>query len=473
MDAVEINARRARLALPTPSARWKALLAVLGPGLVVMLADTDAGSVVTAAQSGAQWGYALLGMQVLLVPILFIVQELTVRLGIFTRKGHGELIRATFGPGWAWLSVVGLAIATLGAIVTEFAGVAGAGELFGIPREISLPVAVGFLLAVVWTGSYRRVERAAIAVGLFELAFLVVALAAHPNVQLIARGVTRLPLGDPAYLYLAAANVGAVIMPWMIFYQQSAVADKGLLPEDYRNAQWDTVIGAIVTQVIMAAVLIASAATVGQARTHAALNTVGEIAAALEPFLGPTVGIVVFSVGIVGASMVAAIVVSLAMAWGFGEVTGYKHSLEHHPREAPWFYLVYSIGVVGGAVFVATTPNLVLLSIAVQVMNALMLPLVLGFLVALAIKALPPEHRLRGVYRWVVVGTAIVTTGFGVVAGLLGSSLLKANRIALAAIPTMQTAPGDRGIARRSPPGPGNAHGRRHVLWRLSLALRH
>ena len=127
------------------------LLAVFGPGLVVMLADSDVGSVITAGQSGVQWGYRLLGLQFLLIPILYIVQELTVRLGILTGRGHGELIRATFGPFWAWLSVAGLAIATLGALLTEFAGVAGIGELYGLPRIVTLPVGAIGLLAVVIT----------------------------------------------------------------------------------------------------------------------------------------------------------------------------------------------------------------------------------------------------------------------------------------------------------------------------------
>ena len=120
---------------------WKLFLLTMGPGIIVMLADTDAGSVVTAAQSGAQWQYGLLLLQFLLVPVLFVIQALTVRLGIFTGKGHGELIRETFGAGWAWVSVAGLAIASLGALITEFAGVAGAGELFGVPRWISLMLA--------------------------------------------------------------------------------------------------------------------------------------------------------------------------------------------------------------------------------------------------------------------------------------------------------------------------------------------
>ena len=332
---------------------WKMFLAVMGPGLVVMLADTDVGSIITAAQSGVQWGYRLLLLQLLLMPVLYIVQELTVRLGIFTGKGHGELIRNTFGPGWAWLSVSGLGVATVGALMTEFSGVAGVGELFGVPRALSLGLITAILLAVVLTGSYRRVERVAIALGLFELAFFVVAWRSHPHGAQLASGLAHMPLKDNAYLYLVAANIGAVIMPWMIFYQQSAVADKKLRVCHYRHAQWDTAFGSVITQAVMAAVLIAAAATIGQAHAGAAqasLNTIGDISRMLVPALGANVGRVVFGFGTIGAAMVAAIVASLASAWGFGEVTGYRHSLEHHPLEAPWFYGIYSVAVIGGAV---------------------------------------------------------------------------------------------------------------------------
>ena len=136
-------------------------------------------------------GLRLLLLQLVLMPILFIVQELTVRLGIFTGKGHGELIRVTFGPRWAWISVAGLGVAAVGALLTEFSGVAGIGELFGIPREFSLALAAGFLLVVVWTGSYRRVELIAIALGLFELAFFWVAYAAHPQMAEIVSASPR------------------------------------------------------------------------------------------------------------------------------------------------------------------------------------------------------------------------------------------------------------------------------------------
>ncbi len=406
------------------ASRLRRFLAVFGPGLVVMLADTDVGSVITAGQSGVQWGYRLLLLQLILVPILYMTQELTVRLAIFTGRGHGELIRETFGPILAWVSAAGLGIATIGALLTEFAGVAGVGELYGLPRYVSLPIAVIALLVVVITGSYRRVERFAIAVGLFELAFFFVAWAAHPDPAALLAGSVDIPFRDPDYLYLSAANIGAVIMPWMVFYQQSAVADKRLRPEHLAAARWDTAIGALLTQLVMAAVLIACAATLGRDNSHASLTSVGDMAQALTPFLGTTVGNLVFGLGVLGAGMVAAIVVSLAFAWGLGEVSGYRRSLEMHPLEAHWFYGVYAICIVAGALLVGVWPDLVSLNVAVQVMNAFMLPVVLGFLIALAVKALPLPHRLHGVYLWVVVAVAILTCALGVFGGLSGAGLV-------------------------------------------------
>ena len=396
-------------------------LAALGPGILVMLADTDAGSIITAAQSGAQWGYKLLALQLLLIPILFVVQELTLRLGLVTGRGHGELIRETFGRGWAWFSVGTLMLACVGAIVTQLSGLAGIASLFGVPPPLMVAIIVALLLVLVWTGSYRSVERIAIVLGLFELAFVAVALSAHPDAAAVSRQIGQVPLADPKYLYLVAANLGAVIMPWMIFYQQSAVLDKGLGPADLNIARWDTAVGAVVTQLIMASVLVAVAATVGRTRPDTSLQDVPEIAHALISFLGDGVGRVVFAAGMAGAALVATIVVCLTAAWGVGEVAGYKRSLEHHPREAPWFYGIFSVCLIAGGVLVATGINLVKLSVAVEVMNALLLPIVLGFLYLLVLKALPQPYRLGAVYRWVVGSVVFITAGFGVYAGIAGA----------------------------------------------------
>ncbi len=347
------------------STRIARAIAVFGPGIVVMLADTDVGSIITAANSGVQFGYRLLLQQVLLIPVLFIAQELTVRLGIFTGRGHGELIRDTFGKFWAWFSAAGLGLATAGALLTEFAGVAGVGELYGISRYVSVSMAAVALLAVVLSGGYRRVERAAIVLGLFEFAFFFVAWAAGPDLHVMARQSVDVPWHSTTYWYLSAANIGAVIMPWMVFYQQSAVADKRLRPEHLSAARWDTAFGAVVTQLVMAAVLIACAATIGVKTPDANLGSVGDISHSLTPFLGEAMGKAVFSAGILGAAMVASIVVSLAFAWGLGEVAGSRRSLELHPLQARWFYGVYALCVVGGALLVAVWPDQVALSVDV------------------------------------------------------------------------------------------------------------
>lgn len=400
--------------------RWLRFFAIAGPGIVVMLADTDAGSIITAAQSGAQSGYRLLSLQIVLVPILFIVQELTVRLGIFTGHGHGYAIREHFGRFWAWVSVSTLLLACVGALITELSGIVGVGALVGIPAWISLVIVVVGLTAMVWHGSYLTVERAALAIGLFECVFLVVALMARPDWSAAATQSLQVPIGDKHYLYLVAANIGAVIMPWMVFYQQSAVAEKGLTARDLRAARWDTAIGSVVTQVVMAAVLVAVAATIGSTDPGKPLDTVQQIVDAVTPFLGRWAGSLMFALGMIGASLVATIVVTLTAARALGEVMGFDHSLRNSPKQAPWFYGSYTVILILGSILVASGANLVALSVGVQVMNALLLPLVLGFLFALARRVLPEPYRLKGAYA-VVVGTTIaLTAGLGLYAGIAG-----------------------------------------------------
>ena len=384
-----------------------------------MLADTDAGSVITAAQSGAQWGYQLLMLQLVLAPVLFIVQELTVRLGIVSGKGHGDLIQAYFGRGWALLSVGTLVVACIGALLSELSGLAGVGLLFGIPTIWTMVATVAALILMAYTGSYLSVERIALFIGAFELVFLIVAWRAHPDVGAMVSESVSIPWTDTKYLYLVAANIGAVIMPWMVFYQQSAVVEKKLTVDDLRTARWDTAVGAVVTQVIMAAVLIATAATLGVSRHGAELDTVQQIAQALTPFLGETFGKVLFGMGMIGSALIATIVVTLTAARTVGELLGVKHSLDHAPREAPWFYGTYTASLLIGGVIVASGVNLVRLSVGVQVMNACLLPIVLGFLFLLA-RRLPEPHRLRGPYAVFVALVITLSAGFGVYAGISG-----------------------------------------------------
>jgi Mn2+/Fe2+ NRAMP family transporter len=403
-------------------------LAAVGPGLMVMLADTDAGSVVTAAQSGASWGYSLLPLEVGLIPVLYLVMELTVRLGIATGKGHAELVKDCFGQKWAVLSVALLLLSTTGALVTELAGLAGVGLMEGIPPRVTVPAAAIFLALVVMSGSYRRVERIGLALGLFELAFLFAALRAHPSVHAAAASFLSLgPLGRGGYLPLVAANVGAVIMPWMIFYQQAAVVDKGLRRENLRAGRVDTAVGAVITQVVMIAVLVVTAATLNShslggagghgVRTGGTLTSVQAISAALVPYLGTAAGKLAFGLGMAGAALVAAIVVSLAAAWGFAELTGARRSLNCRATQAPLFYGVYvaSLALAAGITLVCGSP--VSLSVAIEVGNALLLPVVLGFLLALAHKALPAPYRLHKVQSTVTFAVVVAVLALNLALG--------------------------------------------------------
>jgi NRAMP (natural resistance-associated macrophage protein)-like metal ion transporter len=393
--------------------RW-GLLAVWGPGLVVMLADTDAGSLITASQSGAQWGYRMVLPQLILMPILYVVQEMTVRLGIVTKKGHGALIRERFGRFWAWISAFTLFASAIGALLTEFAGVAGVGELFGVSRWVSIPIATAALLGLALTGSYRRVERIGLLIGAAEVAFLVAMVMARPEPKALVEGLKSMPLGNSSYLLLVAANVGAVIMPWMVFYQQGAVVDKHLSVATIRQARHDTAAGAVLTQLIMISVVVTVASTIGSRPGDVALQTVGEIANALTPFLGRIGGTVLFGLGMLGAALVAAIVSSLAGAWGLSEVFGWKHTLNQRPNRATAkFYITYALAHLIGAVLVLASVDLVNLAVDVEVMNALLLPIVLGLLLALESKALPEEWRMRGPRKYIAWALCLVVMGFG------------------------------------------------------------
>jgi Mn2+/Fe2+ NRAMP family transporter len=410
----------ATLAVPAPPRfTWRRFLGLAGPGIVVMLADTDAGSIVTAAQSGAQWGYHLLLLQFVLIPILYIVQELTVRLGIVTGEGHAALIKRHFGTFWAWISVLTLMVACIGALLTELSGLAGVGDMFGVPAPITLTLTVTVLTAMAITGNYLTVERVALAIGGFELAFLFVAWWARPGFGELATQSLSIPVTDPKYLYLVSANIGAVIMPWMVFYQQSAVVEKGLGIRDLRAARLDTALGSVLTQFIMAAVLISAAAALSHGKSDISLDTVQQIANALTPVLGHQVGRLVFALGVSGAALVAAIVVSLTAARTLGELLGYRYALDAPLHKAPWFYAVYALVLIVAALVVLSGVNLVSVAVGVQVMNALLLPIVLGFLFLLA-RRLPPPYRLKGRGATGVAAVMIVTVALGLYSGITG-----------------------------------------------------
>jgi Mn2+/Fe2+ NRAMP family transporter len=253
--------------------------------------------------------------------------------------------------------------------------------------------------------------------GTMELAFLVMAWRASPGFAPIARQAVQLPLRDSSFLYLLAANLGTSVIPWTLLYQQSASVDKGLAPRNARAARWETLAGVVVCQTITAALLIAAAATLDHGMP---LDTIPEIETAFTATLGVAIGRVVFAFGLSGGALVATIVVCLTLAWTVGEVLGVHHALERHPRQAPSFYASLSLMLAAGGTLVASGINLVSLTIGAGVLNALLLPLVLGFLYCLARSTAMGPLRLRDAYAVLVALAFLATSLTGLYAGLAG-----------------------------------------------------
>ncbi|MDA8299714.1 MAG: divalent metal cation transporter [Deltaproteobacteria bacterium] len=396
---------RGRFPLFNKRSLYKSLhfLKVLGPGFIVMIADMDAGSVTTAGVSGAQWGYKLIPLQILLIPILYLIQSMTSRLGCVTRKGHGELIKEYYGSKWAAFATVTLFLVVFSALITEFSGIAASGEIFGIPKVFSVGVSFLILLFVVFTGSYRRAENIALIFSLTGFVFIPAAIFAHPDYhQLVFKGLFgSQPLGNKDYIWLIAANAGAVIMPWMIYYQQSATVDKNLCKKDVKLAQTDTLIGSIATQILMIAVIVMTAATLYKA--HIVPSTAKAIGQSLIPLAGKYAG-ALFAVGLYSSSLLAAFVVSMAFTWAAGETWGYKHSLNHRFSEAKLFYFIY-IALIFISAMIVLIPGIPLVTIMVDVeaFNGFILPIVLGFLIALA-----GSKRILGEYAYSKKSIAVV-----------------------------------------------------------------
>jgi Mn2+/Fe2+ NRAMP family transporter len=396
------------------------LLTQFGPGLAVMLADTEAGSVITAAQSGARWGYRLLLLQALIVPLLFMVQELAARLALGTGQGYVELIRQRFGKMMAVVSVTTLAVSCFGTLVTELGGLASVGQIFGVPIWQTIAALIVLILTMVTTGAYQSVERIVILSGLFELAFLVIAWKARPDHREVMQQLLQMPIGNHDYLYLLAANLGTSIMPWSIFYQQSALLDKGLGLENVKAVRAEIMVGAILCQVITAAIMIAAAASFSHNPSAMGLENVTQIADAFGTSLGMSWGHIIFCIGLSGGALIATVLVCLTAAWAFGEVTGIHHSLEQRPLDAPWFYVAFAAMLILGGLVVISGVSLVRLSIAMGVLNALLLPIALGFLYALARSELRGTLQLNGVYGKLIAMTFCATSILGVYCAIAG-----------------------------------------------------
>ena len=360
-----------------------AYLAVIGPGMIAANAGNDAGGIATYASAGADYGYNLLWTLIPLVLALGIVQETCARMGAVTGKGLSDLIREQFGVRWTVLVMLALLVANGGVTVSEFAGIAAATELFGVPRFVSVPLAAFAVWWLVVKGSYRRVERVFLLMSLVFLGYIISAFLAHPDWGEVARGFAR-PAVDfnPGYLFTVVALIGTTISPYMQVFVQSSVVEKGVDEEDYPLTRVDVWVGTVFAIAVAFFIMVASAAALHHRGVH--IETAEQAAEALKPLAGPYAR-TLFGVGLFGASMLAAAVLPLSTAYSISEALGFEKGVSRTFREAPIFVGIFTfLIVVGGLVAMIPGVPLFRVLLATQVINGLLLPVLLVSVLRLA-----------------------------------------------------------------------------------------
>jgi Mn2+/Fe2+ NRAMP family transporter len=365
---------------------------VAGPGLIVMVADNDAGAVSTYTQAGAQYGTTLLWVLLALLPVTYFVQEMVARLGIATGEGHAAMIYQRFGTWWGRFSLIDLLLVNFLTLITEFAAVALAAQRLGVPPPIAVPLAAIALVLLVGTGSYRRWERMTLALCGLNIAWFVLAFLVGPHwgAALSDAVVPRIPAAGITgnLVFLVIAIVGTTIAPWQLFFQQSCVADKRLRFADLKAARIDTALGALAVVAFAGCMML-----VGDAlyRAHLRYDDPAQMAIALIPGIGH-VGATAILLLMVNAAMLGATAISLSSAWAWGEVMGWRNSLQSKISEAPQFYAAYAV-CVAAAAGVTLIPGAPLQTIilGVQVLAGVMLPAAIVFL-----QLLLNDHELLG-----------------------------------------------------------------------------
>lgn len=356
-------------------------LMVAGPGLIVMEADNDAGAVSTYIQAGAQYGLHLLWILFLLLPITYFVQEMVVRLGIATGKGHAAMIYQRFGKWWGHFSFFDLQLVNFLTLVTEFAAFALAFSKMGIPPIIAVPACAIGIVALVMTGSYLRWERIVVGLCLFDLVWIVLAFACKTPLLSIVQNtlIPNLPPGGitGSLVFLVIGIVGTTIAPWQLFFQQSCIADKRLRFADLNWSRLDTLIGAIFTVTIAGCMMLVGNLSRVQGFTF---TDPAQMALDLKGVFGSTLHHFILLL-MVNAGVLGSTAISLSSAWAYGEVRGVPHSLQLPFRKAKGFYLTYALCVfaAAGIVLIPNAP-LQLIIVSVQVLAGLMLPSAIIFL---------------------------------------------------------------------------------------------
>jgi NRAMP (natural resistance-associated macrophage protein)-like metal ion transporter len=359
----------------------KIYLLLAGPGLIVMIADNDAGGITTYAATGAQYGFNLIWFLILLGPVAYFVQEMTVRLGAVTKHGHAEAIFSAFGSFWGWFSLIDLSILNWLTMVTEFIGMTAALRIFGLPPVITIIIVILVMFGIVMSGRYWTWEKITMVFCVVNLIYIPAAIILHPSVSDIIRNgvIPNFPGGLNGQLFFfLMANIGTTIAPWMIFFQQSAVVDKNMKEKDIPWGKFDTAVGSFFTVVVAIFVLIVT----GTLLFGQNISDAGAAIVAIMP-IHPYVG-VLFAIGLFDAGFLGAICIALTSSWAFGEVFGWAHSLNYKVKEAFWFYVFYLFGLItAGSIVLIPGAPLVLITLFVQVVAVTLLPAALVFLIIL------------------------------------------------------------------------------------------
>lgn len=387
------------------------LLAVVGPGFITANVDNDAGGIYTYSFAGARFGYSLLWTVIPMTIALVVIQEMSARMGVVTGKGLSDLIREEYGFRITFLMMAALVVTNLANVVAEFAGIASSLELFHISKYVSVPIAAAVVWFIVVRGDYKTIEKVFLVASLFYIAYIIAGVLAGPDWRAAAMATVRPPttaLKDSTYIYFIVGIVGATIAPWMQFYLQASVVEKGTTVRQYKLARLDVLVGSIFAPIVAWFIMVACAATLfahGQTRIASAADA----AQALRPLAGEW-AYVLFAAGLFNASLFAASILPLSTAYTVCEGLGFESGVDKKFGEAPVFYWLYTLLIAAGAA-VILWPGFPLLKITVlsQVLNGFLLPFVLVFMLLLVNKReLMGEHVNSRLYNAIAGATTVI-----------------------------------------------------------------
>ncbi|MBI5249501.1 MAG: Nramp family divalent metal transporter [Desulfomonile tiedjei] len=403
-------------------ALWGFLL-LMGPGIITSNVDNDAGGITTYSLAGAQFGLSLLWSFIPITFVLIIVQEMGARMGVVSGKGLSDLIRERFGVKITFYMMILLVVTNLGNTFAEFAGIAASLQIFGLSRYITIPLSILFLMWLAVKGTYRSVEKVFLAACVFYLAYVVTGFLVRPDWTEVIHAVAAPTIKtDPAFLIMLVGLVGTTIAPWMQFYLQASVVDKGLSVKDLKAVRIDVVVGSVLVSIVAFFIVLACSATLFKAGIK--VETAEEAALALRPLAGEYCAWL-FAFGLFNASMFAAAILPLSTAYTVCEAFGWESSLDKKFSEAPQFYGLYCFTIFFSGLLILI-PNLPLISIMFisQVINGLVLPIVLIFMILLINDPEVMRDRTNGpimnIISWVSVALLIALSAVTVLSGFLG-----------------------------------------------------